>query len=492
MKKGIAFCISFITISTQLALAQGTLVYNWIKENINAGTNGAEAWGVDVSNGFIYWPVTEDSATTNLNIKCYKLNLSGNTVWNQPFYITDAGNEKAFIVKATDSVIYIGGHHCPPLGFGVDCPQLLLKVNTQTGAFIDSFAYKYNNAFGYNEVDDIEIRNDGIYLSGWAQTAGGSFQTEIGLMKISHDLNAVLWSTAFGQPNTGEHQDGHFVTDNNYIFASGMWGGTGIANLYEGKPFLGKFSITNGTLIDSVLFGNTGSWLNLEDALGMTTDGNKLFLTGVTTVATNDNQIFVACYDKSLNNLWTHYWGGSATETARAIEVNNGYVYVGGQSNSTNISTSGYDGVVLMYDTAGNFITYRTFSTPGNDEIRDLKIDSSNIYFSGARSQNLATSGTDVAFLIQTPLSSVTSINEIDFGNSFSVYPNPANSELVVNCQEKINEIKVFDIIGKEMYSSHASTSNVKLQISNFNPGIYFIQLKSDKGSAVKRFVISK
>ena len=34
--------------------------------------------------------------------------------------------------------------------------------------------------------------------------------------------------------NSAEHQDGHFVVDDTNIYAAGLWGGGGIANLYNG------------------------------------------------------------------------------------------------------------------------------------------------------------------------------------------------------------------------------------------------------------------
>src|SRR5690606_26746080 len=116
----------------------------------------------------------------------------------------------------------------------------------------------------------------------------------------------------------------------NYIYAAGLWGGTGIANLYDGNAFLGKFSKADGSFVDSTLFGNQSSiFINAENALGMTSDGTYLYITGYTTPTANNWQMFTAKFDKNMNPLWYHHWGGSNTESARAIAVANGYVFVG-------------------------------------------------------------------------------------------------------------------------------------------------------------------
>jgi Secretion system C-terminal sorting domain len=456
----------------------------------------AEAWGVDIDNtGNVLWAVSSANTNIDLNITAYKFGNNGNLLWNPLPTVVDVGNQKAFIVKATDSVIYIGGHHCPPLGFGVNCPLLLVKFEATTGAYIDTFAFKYNNSFGYNEVDDIHLFNDGILLSGWAQTGGSSFQIEMGFMKITHNLDSVIWQNTFGQPNTAEHQDGHIVIDNNIIYACGMWGGTGIANLYDGQSLLAKFDLNGAVYVDSVLFGNSSPlYSNLENALGMTSDGNHLYVTGYTTVAANNGQIFLACFDKNLNLLWYNIWGGSSFESARAIEVSNGFVYVGGQSNSSTISSTGYDGVVLKYDTLGNFITYKKYSTQGNDEIRDMVIDGNFIYVSGASTLSDTSNQTEVAFLLKCDLNQLTSVEEnVNVSTDVIVYPNPVKGIATISFtrEQQLLSVEIFEYTGKkiEILENISLSQKITMDFTTQRKGIYIVKCKTEKGVWVNRIV---
>jgi len=487
--------IAFMLLSS-MSIAQGNLNYAW---SYLTPPSKAEAWGVDVDNsGNVLWAVSSANTNADLNITGYKFDSNGNVLWNPLPVVVDIGNEKAFIVKATDSVMYIGGQHCPPLGFGVNCPLLLVKLNATTGIYIDSFAYKYNTTFGYNEVDDIHLFSDGILLSGWAQTAGSAYQIEMGFMKITHDMSSVIWQNTFGQPNTAEHQDGHIYIDSDTIYACGMWGGTGIANLYDGSALLTKFNLNGATFIDSTLFGNSSmAYLNLENALGMTSDGNKLYVTGYTTIAANDAQIFVACFDKNLNMLWIHDWGGSNFESARSIQVSNGFVYVGGQSNSTSVSSTGYDGVLLKYDTAGNFISYKKYSTPGNDEIRDMKIDGNDIYLSGSSSLSDTTNQTEIAFLVKCDLSQLTAIDESKIESiNVSLIQNPVTDYAFLKFNQRVPQhlsVSIYDQTGKQVRAEEMhitrNESELKINVSEFKRGVYILKLESSKGNFTQKLV---
>lgn len=77
-----------------------------------------------------------------------------------------------------------------------------------------------------------------------------------------------------------------------------------------------------------------------------------------------------------------------------------------------------------------------------------------------------------------------------------TIYPNPADELCVVNCElcEKENcNLKVFDVMGKEIYRSIISTSEFKLETSNFANGIYFVRIDGVEGRMkTGRFVVAR
>lgn len=68
-------------------------------------------------------------------------------------------------------------------------------------------------------------------------------------------------------------------------------------------------------------------------------------------------------------------------------------------------------------------------------------------------------------------------------------YPNPAQEEITItyfSTDEKEWKLYVLNSLGKEIFSMCSTTSNLKLQTSNFPKGIYFLKA----GVVVNKFVI--
>lgn len=69
----------------------------------------------------------------------------------------------------------------------------------------------------------------------------------------------------------------------------------------------------------------------------------------------------------------------------------------------------------------------------------------------------------------------------------FDIYPNPADNNIIINTEDNIKEINIFNIYGISVYSSHRTTESV--DVSNLNSGVYFIKVSNDKGETVKPFI---
>lgn len=241
--------------------------------------NSAEGWGVAADEeGSVYWAPNTNALNQGLDIKCFKFDAAGNELWDAPLVYGGTGTQQAYVINTDGNSVYIGGRFCT--GLVNTCDMLLLCIDKTSGELSWDKTLNFSGN-GYEEVDGLELLPDGIYCGGWAQELqSGPFQTDIGLWKLDYSGNTI-WTNYFGQLNSAEHQDGHFVVDDEHIFAAGLWNGTGFGNLYNGHSFLGKFSKTNGSLVDSVLFGpQSDQFLDIENALGMTTDGEYLYITG--------------------------------------------------------------------------------------------------------------------------------------------------------------------------------------------------------------------
>jgi len=76
-------------------------------------------------------------------------------------------------------------------------------------------------------------------------------------------------------------------------------------------------------------------------------------------------------------------------------------------------------------------------------------------------------------------------------GLEFTVFPNPASTEIKIRSLENINELNITNILGKEIYRSGVlnPTPELRIPTSDFPSGIYFIQMKNGKRIGARKFI---
>lgn len=70
--------------------------------------------------------------------------------------------------------------------------------------------------------------------------------------------------------------------------------------------------------------------------------------------------------------------------------------------------------------------------------------------------------------------------------NSFRMFPNPTNGllYLVFNGPANINHVQIYSYSGNLVFSQQVNDmNNIKLDLTNYPPGIYFLQWRSDRGN---------
>lgn len=82
-------------------------------------------------------------------------------------------------------------------------------------------------------------------------------------------------------------------------------------------------------------------------------------------------------------------------------------------------------------------------------------------------------------------------ITEENLANSISVFPNPAVDNLIIETSnnEKVNAVKVYDVLGKILIDSKVEgPERMELNISTLEKGIYYMEITTESGTAVKKF----
>ena len=67
--------------------------------------------------------------------------------------------------------------------------------------------------------------------------------------------------------------------------------------------------------------------------------------------------------------------------------------------------------------------------------------------------------------------------------NIVSIYPNPANDEITVNANEKIEHVMIINLIGQTIFNqSYSKTDKTAIDISGYPNGIYFVKVNGIYG----------
>lgn len=80
------------------------------------------------------------------------------------------------------------------------------------------------------------------------------------------------------------------------------------------------------------------------------------------------------------------------------------------------------------------------------------------------------------------------SFTDFDLGQEISIYPNPANSFVNIksNISEKVKSIELYNTLGQRIYYRNVfNISDIKINVSNFRKGVYFIKVNFESNKVV-------
>ncbi len=81
----------------------------------------------------------------------------------------------------------------------------------------------------------------------------------------------------------------------------------------------------------------------------------------------------------------------------------------------------------------------------------------------------------------------LTSVNERE-AVAFSIFPNPTSERLFISTSEKIHQVRVLTILG-EVVLFQNKMQGISIEVSELPTGLYLLELRSEYGLSMKRFV---
>ena len=131
--------------------------------------------------------------------------------------------------------------------------------------------------------------------------------------------------------------------------------------------------------------------------------------------------------------------------------------------------------------------TYNWSNGSTTENISDLSGGTYRVTVTDAN--GCSVSATDVV-----SVKSSTGVNSVSNGITFSLYPNPARTQVFVEVDQPGNAtvITLRNILGQTLISQVISTTQAQIDLSLLANGVYLVELRQGEKSAVKQLVITK
>jgi hypothetical protein len=84
----------------------------------------------------------------------------------------------------------------------------------------------------------------------------------------------------------------------------------------------------------------------------------------------------------------------------------------------------------------------------------------------------------------------ITGMNEISSGG-IEIFPNPASDMILIKSASEINSVILLNNLGQEMFRTEVNALNFKINVAEFEDGIYFIKLETNESAVVRKLTIN-
>lgn len=329
-----------------------------------------QAWGVDVdSQGNIYLGAYEQKpGEWFTDMAIYKFAPDGTQLWRTEW--GDRFQEKVFIVAAAEPYVYVGG--LTHIGAGpTEADMAVLALDMESGQVLWEFVW--GQGYGYEEVDGLVVEEDAIYVSGWSVSEGENY--DIAILKLDRQGNRI-WESVWGTPGF-DSCDGQMGVTADSIYVSGKLDADNM--LFGGDAYVAQFSKNSGEYIRHYIYNSPVA----SDGLGMTGDGEALYVVGIDFIAGEGNQVLVLKLDFDLNLLWERHWGQDGGEyVSRTAAVNEAGELIVAVTQRIPNSAPG-DIVFVFYSPDGELLHSTAWGGPDEEIAHGIVVRGPYLYLAG-------------------------------------------------------------------------------------------------------------
>lgn len=419
----------------------------------------------DTTNNLLY--VTGEILSAPGNFSNYYICRYNGTVWS----VLGAFNNQVLSLTTYNGELIAAGYFTSVNGTSANHIAKYNGVSWQALANFDEAITRVKVIDGnlytvgyFSAVDSIPIHRAAKWNgSAWSDIHGFSLDP----------IDCMLYDIEIYNGNTyvcGNFVDGGSGINHLAMFKNGVWQGVGggvlgsLTDLVEFTVYKNELYLA-GAIIKPA--GNVGHMIQKWDGTAWSEVGD-----GVRDM--NGGYGFCSIYDMLIHNNELYVTGGFGY--AGNIEANHIAKWDGSQwcgLSTNNIFDSSMNGGRSL-----GFYNDTLFLGIGNDTVNQI--------FTNKIMKYLAGNHTDTCSM------NYTGVNEISNFNSFTLYPNPAQTLINIEFENASSEnytISIVNVLGQTVYSKQTSDSKIQISVDEFFSGIYVVKVQSEKGLWSRKFV---
>lgn len=335
------------------------------------GSLDDEIWGVAAAGDGGAFVAGFQTLTSQTQAMAWRLDAEGATRWSADW--GEDWSEKGFVIVPDGDRVLLGGTMWTSLDL-LDTDAFLVALDAEDGGLLGEARW---TSEGWDEIDGIVPLDDGLLISGWS---GPEEDQDLRVQRLDDALE-VVWDQTWGSDGYDE-LNGHMVVVEDVAYVVGRWDGLG--GFLGGDALFAALSTEDGEPLWSL---TDGSELGYEDALGLATDGERLYAVGYGDVSGLGKQLLIWALSLDGELLWQVDWGGADTEAGRAITVDpaDGALLVA--ANTWSEGAGDADIALLRLDPDdGEVLDEALFGGAEEDAAHDVAIDGDTVWISAETS----------------------------------------------------------------------------------------------------------
>jgi uncharacterized repeat protein (TIGR03803 family) len=314
---------------------------------------------------------------------------------------------------------------------------------------------------------------DGTFLYG--TTIEGGTNNNGTLFKIKPDGSGYAKLLDFAGATNGDRPS-DLITDGTFLYGITGFGGA------NNKGTLYKITIGGSGYTKLIDFGG---WPDVSLPVGALIS-NGAFLYGISMYGGTDDfgAIFKIKSDGSEYSKIYDFTGIVNGRIPLSSLITDGPFLYGTTSYG---GTSDLGTIFKVMTDGSSFVKLLDFNGTVNGESPSGSLVSDGAFFYGTTA-NGGTNSSGTIFKYGLPTDVIESKTQKDF----SVFPNPTSGLFTIQNIEKNTKLDAINLLGETIYSSEIGFPSATIDLNDQPNGIYFLNIKSEKGITVKKVVVEK